>query len=54
MLARAKEYLKASEHDTIDDDTHKEMVRLTEEYGAKRKPEILEEAEKVMKRVKQN
>ena len=54
VLARAKEYLKASEHDTIDDETHKEIVRLTKEYGNKRKPETLGEAEKVMKRLKQN
>ena len=54
VLGRAREYLKTSEHDAIDDETHKEIVRLTREYCAKRKPEIMGEAEAVMKKLKPN
>ena len=54
VLGRAKEYLKESEHEAIDDDTHREIVRLTKEYGTKRSSEVLDEAERVMKRLKQD
>ena len=58
VLARAKEYLKESEHEAIDDETHEQIVRLTREYGggggAKRRPETLDEAANVMKRLRQN
>lgn len=53
VLARAGEYLKASEHDTIDEATHKEILRLTREFaGGKRKAELEDAATAVMKRLK--
>ncbi len=53
VLERARSYLKASEHDTIDAATHEKIVRITREYNTgKRKAELESEARELAKRLK--